>query len=47
MSSYEDTWASLLTLRRVCEYYQFLMDEERAPLELLVNSTFPILEALM
>lgn len=29
MKSYEETWSCLLCLRRVCENYQFLLDEDR------------------
>ncbi|CAD8063756.1 unnamed protein product [Paramecium sonneborni] len=45
-TSYEDLWSALLTLRRTCEVHQFLLENDRKPLEPLVASTFPILESL-
>ncbi|CAD8152713.1 unnamed protein product [Paramecium pentaurelia] len=46
-TSYEDLWSALLTLRRTCEVHQFLLDNDRKPLEPLVASTFPLLETLI
>jgi hypothetical protein len=46
MSTFEEIYGTLLGLRRVCENYQFMMDEERRPLYFIVNTTFPLLEGL-
>ncbi|CAK65923.1 unnamed protein product (macronuclear) [Paramecium tetraurelia] len=46
-TSYEDLWSALLTLRRTCEVHQFLLENDRQPLEPIVASTFPILETLI
>lgn len=46
MTTFEEIYGTLLGLRRVCENFQFMMDEERQPLYPIVNCTFPILEGL-
>lgn len=47
LKSYEETWAGLVCLRRLTEVYQYLMEDERKPLEAIVQATFPVLEQLM
>jgi len=34
--TYEELWAALITLRRTTEVHQFLLDEDRKPLEPIV-----------
>ncbi|KAM3136652.1 hypothetical protein pb186bvf_011288 [Paramecium bursaria] len=44
--SFEQAWGTLLALRRATENFQFLLEDDRKPLEPLVIKTFPYLENL-
>jgi hypothetical protein len=39
-----EIFGSLLALKNLIENYEFLLDKDREPLELLVPNSFPILE---
>jgi len=45
-NKFEEIFGSLIALKAIVKNYQFLMDVDREPLEMMVPTIFPIFETL-